>query len=161
LFRDDIELACAGRPPQAKRAGRRCNKISTKHTLTTIAPFMKLLILLSAVLLPLHAWQNQAVNPEGGSPMGLGRDQREAIRVNEAIYQAIGFGNTYLVTTPQGNVVIDTSAPEPARRHVKLLKAVSQAPVKYIVLTHGHGDHTGGIPLWKEPATEVIAQRQH
>jgi alkyl sulfatase BDS1-like metallo-beta-lactamase superfamily hydrolase len=94
------------------------------------------------------------------TPLAAGRDQREALKINDAIYQAIGFGNTYLVTTPAGNVIIDTSSPNRAAQHVKLLKAVSNAPVKYIILTHGHGDHTGGVAQWKEPGTEVIAQRQ-
>src|SRR5690242_2180873 len=94
------------------------------------------------------------------SPLGAGRDQREALKVNEAIYQATGFGNTFLVTTPAGNVIIDTSSPNSAPRHLKLLKAVSQAPVKYIILTHGHGDHIGGVAQWKGPGTEIIAQRQ-
>ena len=91
-----------------------------------------------------------------------GANQKEALRINDAIYQAIGFGNTFLVTTSGGNVIIDTSLPgAAAQRHVKLLKAVSSAPVKYIILTHGHGDHTGGVPLWKEAGAQVIAQKNH
>jgi alkyl sulfatase BDS1-like metallo-beta-lactamase superfamily hydrolase len=86
---------------------------------------------------------------------------RVASQVNEAIHLAVGFANTYLVTTPQGNVVIDTSAAEDARWHVPALKRASSAPVKYIVLTHGHRDHTGGVPLWREPSTKVIAQKRH
>ena len=66
-----------------------------------------------------------------------------------------------MVTTPEGNVIIDTSMPQVARRHQRLLKAVSGAPVRYIILTHGHGDHTGGVALWKEPGTHVVAQRNH
>jgi alkyl sulfatase BDS1-like metallo-beta-lactamase superfamily hydrolase len=90
-----------------------------------------------------------------------GMDATEAARITPDIYQAVGFGNTYLVTTSEGNVVIDTSSAGPARLHVKLLKARSSAPVKYIILTHGHGDHTGGIPLWKEPGTQIVAQKHH
>ena len=98
-----------------------------------------------------------------------GANQKEALRINDAIYQAIGFGNTFLVKTSDGNVIIDTSSPGLAQRHVKLLKAVSHPVnhpvnndlVKYIILTHGHGDHTGGVSLWKEPGTQVLAQKNH
>src|SRR5258706_14560728 len=55
----------------------------------------------------------------------VGENQREALKINDSIYQAIGFGNTFLVTTPDGNVIIDTSMPQIARRHLPLLKAVT------------------------------------
>ncbi|MDQ6758540.1 MAG: alkyl/aryl-sulfatase [Acidobacteriota bacterium] len=106
----------------------------------------------------------KAQDPMPENPATLiqqGADQKEALRIHPAIYQAIGFGNTFLVTTSAGNVIIDTSMPGPAQRHVKLLKAVNDGPVKYIVLTHGHGDHTGGVRLWKQPGTKVIAQKNH
>jgi alkyl sulfatase BDS1-like metallo-beta-lactamase superfamily hydrolase len=93
------------------------------------------------------------------TPLREGLDRKEAVKITDNIYQAIGFGNTFLVTTPAGNVIIDTSSVLAAPLHVKLLKARSAGPVKYIILTHGHGDHTGGVALWKEPGTEVIAQR--
>jgi alkyl sulfatase BDS1-like metallo-beta-lactamase superfamily hydrolase len=93
------------------------------------------------------------------SPMREGLDRKEAVKITDNIYQAVGFGNTFLVTTPEGNVIIDTSNAGTAGLHAKLLKARSAAPVKYIILTHGHGDHTGGVALWKEPGTQVIAQK--
>jgi alkyl sulfatase BDS1-like metallo-beta-lactamase superfamily hydrolase len=94
----------------------------------------------------------------------VGRDQTAATKVADNIWQAIGFGNTFLVTTPAGNVIIDTSIAFNAVLHTKLLRAVSDAPVKYIILTHAHGDHTGGIEAWKKfgsPDLEIIAQRHH
>jgi alkyl sulfatase BDS1-like metallo-beta-lactamase superfamily hydrolase len=98
------------------------------------------------------------------SPVNIlrqGLDQTRAFKVNDAIYQAIGFGNTFMVTTSEGNVIIDTSNVIAAPHHVKLLKAENSGPVKYIILTHGHGDHTGGVSLWKQPDTKIIAQRNH
>jgi alkyl sulfatase BDS1-like metallo-beta-lactamase superfamily hydrolase len=85
----------------------------------------------------------------------------EAVKINDAIYMAPAGGNVYLIITPAGNVVIDTSSEGQAANAKKILKAVSNAPVKYIILTHGHADHIGGIGLWKEPGTQIIAQRNY
>jgi alkyl sulfatase BDS1-like metallo-beta-lactamase superfamily hydrolase len=70
-------------------------------------------------------------------------------------------GNVYMVTTPAGNVIIDTALPAQGPNARKLLVAESQGPVKYIILTHGHADHIGGIDLWKEAGTQIIAQRNY
>jgi alkyl sulfatase BDS1-like metallo-beta-lactamase superfamily hydrolase len=91
----------------------------------------------------------------------VGQDQKKAVKINDAIYQAIGFGNTFMVTTSEGNVIIDTSIAFNAQRHKQLLQAENAGPIKYIILTHAHGDHTGGIGVWKEPSTQIIAQRNH
>jgi alkyl sulfatase BDS1-like metallo-beta-lactamase superfamily hydrolase len=92
-------------------------------------------------------------------PTGAGANQAKALEfANGRIFQATGFGNTFMVTTKAGNVIIDTSLPVNVKRHQALLRAVSTAPIKYIVLTHGHGDHTGGVAAWKEPGTHVVGQ---
>jgi len=83
-----------------------------------------------------------------------------AIEVAENVYMAPGFGNTFLVVTPEGNVVIDTSLSLFAPAHVAALRAIDDGPVRYIILTHGHSDHTGGVGLWREDGTQVIAQRE-
>src|SRR5450432_3006864 len=69
--------------------------------------------------------------------------------------------NVYLMKTPAGNVVIDTGIAGDAPEARKLLGAESHSAIKYIVLTHGHADHIGGIDLWKEPGTQIIAQRNY
>jgi alkyl sulfatase BDS1-like metallo-beta-lactamase superfamily hydrolase len=98
---------------------------------------------------------------DADNPLRTGANQQAAVRVNEAIYLAYGFGNTFLVTTSDGNVVIDTSSIVRAPRAKELLQRENAGPIKYIILTHGHGDHTGGVQLWKGPDTQVIAQQQH
>ncbi len=95
------------------------------------------------------------------NPLRTGESQQAAVRVNDAIYLAYGFGNTFLVTTSAGNVVIDTSSVVRAPRAKELLQRENAGPIKYIVLTHAHGDHAGGVPLWKAADTQVIAQKEH
>jgi hypothetical protein len=71
------------------------------------------------------------------NPLSAGQDQKKALKFGEAIYQAVGFGNTFMVVTEAGNVIIDTSMPFNAARHKQLLQAENAGPVKYIILT-GH-----------------------
>src|SRR5215510_3296070 len=95
------------------------------------------------------------------NPAALLRVGDKVIKVNEAVRTVEGFGNTFMVTTPEGNVIIDTSIAMHARKHHQLLAAENKGPIKYIILTHGHGDHTGGVPIWKETGTQIIAQKNH
>lgn len=92
-----------------------------------------------------------------GASTGLARTV-EAVKINDNIYMATAMSRSFMVVTEQGNIIIDTSTSDTAQRHYELLKEVSDAPVKYILLTHAHEDHTAGIELWREDGTEVIAQ---
>jgi alkyl sulfatase BDS1-like metallo-beta-lactamase superfamily hydrolase len=85
----------------------------------------------------------------------------KVVKINGSIFMAPVTGNVYLVTTPAGNVVIDTASANDASEARKLLGAESHGPVKYIILTHGHADHIGGINLWREDGTQIIAQRNY
>ena len=130
----------------------------TRHGLRTGRTFL----LLAALSLPAAAHQeppSMATNPT--DLLRAGANQTKAFRVLDNIFLAYGFGNTMMVTTKEGNVIIDTSIAAQSPRHVRLLKAESTQPTKYIILTHAHGDHTGGIGQWKEPGTQIIAQKNH
>lgn len=93
--------------------------------------------------------------------MLAGATQTEAIKINEVIFQATGFGNSFLIKTSEGNVIVDTSLSVNAPRHKKLLSEIDDGPIKYIILTHAHPDHTGGVDLWRQEDTEIIAQEEH
>ncbi len=92
-------------------------------------------------------------------PTGAGAGQTKALSfAGGRIFQATGFGNTFMVTTKAGDVIIDTSLPMNAKRHHDLLRAEDKGPIKDVILTHSHGDHTGGVGVWKEAGTHVVGQ---
>src|SRR5437879_1217600 len=109
--------------------------------------FLLTILLAASNVLVAHGQQGLVAD----NPAQLLQVGDRVIKINEAISMVQGFGNTFMITTSEGNVIIDTSSALHARKHHQLLTAENKGPIKYIILTHGHGDHTGGVGLWKEP----------
>src|SRR5215472_5370265 len=95
------------------------------------------------------------------APCIFGQAEEESVKINDAISMVPATGNVYLVTTPAGDVVIDTAIAEIAAEVKKIFDSEPHGPIRYIILTHAHADHIGGIALWKEPGTQIIAQRNY
>ena len=93
--------------------------------------------------------------------INYGADLDAAVEIAPNVYQARGTGNTQMVTTSEGNVIIDTGTSRHAERHRELLSAVSDGPVRYVVVTHAHNDHAGGVPVWTDAGTQVVAHARY
>ncbi len=68
--------------------------------------------------------------------------------------------NTIVLETSAGAVIVDTSRPPASKAHFDLLQASGVTRAAYVILTHGHGDHTGGVALWKATGARVVAHEQ-
>jgi glyoxylase-like metal-dependent hydrolase (beta-lactamase superfamily II) len=100
---------------------------------------------------------NLSVDRERGFRFGEKRLVREA----DGVYVAEGydFANLAFIVGASAVVAIDAGTTEPsARDAVAALRKVTQAPIKYIILTHGHWDHVGGIAAVREQGSTVIAR---
>lgn len=63
------------------------------------------------------------------------------------------------VVTPEGIVVIDTLPFRPETEEmISYLNSLGQGPIKYLVNTHWHGDHTNGNCIFDE-SVELVAHR--
>ncbi|MFP6656300.1 MAG: MBL fold metallo-hydrolase [Myxococcota bacterium] len=82
----------------------------------------------------------------------------EARRIRQGLYVSEGLSNSYLINTSDGHIVINTGMGFEAPVHKRNYDAVCEGPIRYILLTQGHVDHVGGVDLFKESGTEVIAQ---
>jgi glyoxylase-like metal-dependent hydrolase (beta-lactamase superfamily II) len=79
----------------------------------------------------------------------------------EGVYVAEGydFSNIVFIVAPKFVVAIDAgTTEETARDAVTALRRITQAPIKYVILTHGHWDHVGGLAAVREPGSTVIAR---
>lgn len=103
--------------------------------------------------------------PANGKPplasMVLAGDQQtEAEHITDFIFMAKDISNAYLVTTADGDVQVNTGFMDNAERTKSLLAPRRTGPLRKIILTQAHPDHYGGVPLMKEPGTQVIAERR-
>ena len=88
-----------------------------------------------------------------------GHQQTAAIDRGDGIWESRGVGNSYLVTTAAGDVLVNAGTLADARRGKALFAAVSVNSVRHVVLTQSHANQYGGLEVYKTPETEVIAHR--
>ncbi len=84
-----------------------------------------------------------------------------AVPINDFIYMSYGLSNAYMLCTTAGRVIINTGMGFEAPTHKRVFDAVQEGPTPYIILTQGHVDHVGGVQLFREPGTQLIAQRNN
>src|SRR6185369_17122698 len=87
------------------------------------------------------------------APAALGR----TYAVADGIHVSEGNSNAFLVVTSAGRVVVNTGMGYEAPIHRAHFDAVDHGPVRYIVLTQGHVDHVGGVDVFREDGTEIVA----
>jgi len=83
--------------------------------------------------------------------------QSEATKINDFIYLSEGLSNAYLMTTPEGRIVVNTGMGFEAPVHKRNFDAIDDQPIRYILLTQGHVDHVGGVDLLRQESTELVA----
>lgn len=90
-----------------------------------------------------------------------GAGQVAPIERAPGVYESRGVGNSYLLTTPEGDVLVNAGTLGDARRGSELFRQVSQHPIRFIVLTQSHANQYGGLEVYKTSDNIVIAQRTY
>jgi len=90
-----------------------------------------------------------------------GEGTQDAVSLGDGIFMSRGISNSYLVTTPDGDVLINSGMAHEAPEITRRFAAVSSKPLRVIVFTQGHADHVGGWSQLTGPGVETIAQANH
>lgn len=89
--------------------------------------------------------------------------RREVIEVTDGVYVAVGFSNanSVLIVGDGGAIIVDTTSNVADASDVKAeFSKRSNAPVRAIIYTHAHPDHTGGATVFAgEGRPDVIAHQ--
>src|SRR5215471_5800556 len=105
------------------------------------------LIALLAVTVPLHAQQTD-----------YSKVEIKVQKVSGSVYMLEGMGGNIGASVGEdGIVIVDDEFLPLADKIEAALKGITDKPVKFVLNTHWHGDHTGGNPHFGEKAP-IIAQ---
>lgn len=95
------------------------------------------------------------------SQRGGGAPQPQAIKeVKPGVFMISGAGaNTTVRVTPAGLIVVDGKLPGEANYNslMALIKGASDQPIKYLIVTHHHADHTGNNQRFIDAGVPVVA----
>jgi alkyl sulfatase BDS1-like metallo-beta-lactamase superfamily hydrolase len=81
-----------------------------------------------------------------------------AEQVAQGVWCSPGLSNSYLLTTGDGRVVVNTGMGFESQVHRANFDAVDTAPIRYVIVTQGHYDHVGGLDTMRDPGTQIVAQ---
>ena len=68
-------------------------------------------------------------------------------------------GDIWLIKTKEGGILVDSAGTSAIPLTWQRLKAAGVDPkeVRYVLLSHSHGDHSGGAYLWRTQGAKIVA----
>lgn len=80
--------------------------------------------------------------------------------VADSIYMFEGKGgNIGLFIGPEGGLMIDSQFPETTDRLMQNYNGLTASPLKFLINTHHHGDHTGGNANFKDMGVTLVSHK--
>lgn len=132
--------------------------------LMRVPTFVLLPAFLLSVVLAVHAQQGgrggQANQPQPGPPPVLVKVKDDLYIVqnqqnNGAEIQAYG-GNACIFLTDDGVILVDSKSDREHDDLIAKVKSLTDKPIKYVILTHNHGDHSAGAAKLRAMGATII-----
>jgi glyoxylase-like metal-dependent hydrolase (beta-lactamase superfamily II) len=90
-----------------------------------------------------------------------GEGDQEAADMGDGIFMSRNIANSYLITTSDGDLMINTGTDFEAPGIKARFSRISSGPLRMITFTQGHPDHVGGWSQFAGLDVRTIAQANH
>lgn len=114
-----------------------------------------LCVVAMALLVPLAVGQQ----PQGEPFSTAIRAVKDGLFVIPGYDGAVTGGNVAVRVTSEGVIIVDDRFPPQSTEIVPKVRSVTAQPIRYVLSTHSHGDHTGGHPEFIAFA-EIVAHQK-
>jgi cyclase len=95
------------------------------------------------------------------APVDYSKVQIETVKLAPNFYVLNGQGGAIgVLTGPDGILMVDSQFAPLTEKIVAAIKQVSNAPIKFLINTHVHGDHTGGNENLGKMGVTIVAREQ-
>ena len=104
---------------------------------------------------PVFAQQPPAAAP----PPDFSKVEIKTTNLGDNIYMLEGQGGNITVAVAKDGIIMVDGQYAPLHDKIKAaIEAISSKPIKYLINTHFHGDHTGGNELFAKDGVTVVSQ---
>ena len=79
--------------------------------------------------------------------------RKDIVKVTDGVYTAVGYdvSTVSMIVGDDGVIIVDSGQAVPrSQQTLAEFRKITDKPIRAIILTHGHGDHTGGLPAFLE-----------
>jgi glyoxylase-like metal-dependent hydrolase (beta-lactamase superfamily II) len=81
-------------------------------------------------------------------------------KIKDDLFVIVGSGgNVAMYVTDEGVILVDDKFEQDNAEIVAKVKSVTDKPIKYVLNTHQHGDHTGGNAKMMGASAEILIQK--
>jgi cyclase len=95
------------------------------------------------------------------APVDYSKVQIETVKLAPNFYVLNGQGGAIgVLTGPDGVLMVDSQFAPLTEKIVAAIKQVSNAPIKFLINTHVHGDHTGGNENLGKMGVTILAREE-
>src|SRR3954453_4840944 len=98
---------------------------------------------------------------QAAAPTDYSKVQIETVKLAPNFYVLNGSGGAIgVLTGPDGVLMVDSQFAPLTDKIVAAVKQVSNAPIKFLINTHVHGDHTGGNENLAKMGVTIFAREE-